>query len=120
MNPICFNMDEETFQITNGTEGSWPWKNIRSCEVLNEEARFRGKTAPFQHRVYGGGTSMPIFAFGDPALYVGLKITMNDGQELAAYVSKKPVYHNTDPYFRDRKEAEKLAAALQKAVPDKS
>ncbi len=72
MNPIRFDLDHDTFSITNGTEGSWPWRDIADCEVLNEEARFRGKTEPFSHRVYGGGTAMPLFAFGDPGLYVGL------------------------------------------------
>lgn len=112
MNPIRFDLDHDTFSITNGTEGSWPWRDIADCEVLNEEARFRGKTEPFSHRVYGGGTAMPLFAFGDPGLYVGLQITLKDGQKLAAFVSEKPVHHNTDPYFRDRKEAEKYAASL--------
>lgn len=117
MNPIRFDLDQGTFSISNGTEGAWSWEDIAGCEVLNEEARFHKSSPPFSHRVYGGGTAMPLFAFGDPGLYVGLRITLKDGQELAAYVSEKSVHHNTDPYFADRKEAEKIAAALTASEP---
>ena len=52
----------------------------------------------------------------EPQLYVGLKIKMKDGNNLALYVSKKPVNFNSDIYHHDVKEAQNIKSLLNKAA----
>lgn len=107
---IIIDPKERKFKIIDGTAGEYSLDNIDTLSILNEQASFKGKSKPFLHQVLGGMT----FSSGamEPQLYVGLKIKMKDGNELALYVSKKPVNFNSDIYHHDVKEAEHIKSLL--------
>ncbi|TGY66704.1 hypothetical protein [Dubosiella muris] len=89
---------------------------IKKVTILNEDAKYKGKTKPFTHQVLSGVTMLMPIA-GNPALYVGLRIVLNDDSMQHVYVSQKPVQINSEAYFADRKEAEKLMEQLTKDAP---
>ena len=87
---------------------------MKKCSILNEEAKYRGKTKPFFHQILGGTAFFTIM--GEPSFYVGLRIITKSDETLAIYVSTKPVYFNTDAYFADRAEAEKIQKVFQAII----
>lgn len=111
---IVFDTERKTFTILCGTQGTWDYRKIRKCSVLNEEANFRGKTEPFFHQVLGGTTYGSFI--GDPQMYVGLKITMEDGEILAAYISDIKTTTNTSQYLKDHKEADQIKNLMDKII----
>ncbi|MGM9913143.1 hypothetical protein [Floccifex sp.] len=110
---IIFNLENDSFEILDGTLGTYKISDIKKCSVLNEEAKFRGKTEPFLHQVLGG---VSFFAFGENLMYVGLKLVTKDNNKLAVYISKKPVSFNTDTFLRDKKEAETIKKIFDKVI----
>ena len=108
---VSIDTENKTFTILDGSEGCYPFDCIEKCSVLNEEASFRGKSAPFTHQMIGGATT---FIAIEPKLYVGIRIKTKDGNELAIYVSEKPVVFNSDFFRNDQKEAETIKRILTK------
>lgn len=98
----------DTFEIEGRT---YPLKSIKKVTILNEDAKYKGKTKPFTHQVLSGVT-MIIPISGNPSLYVGLRIVFEDDSRCHVYVSKKPVQIYSEAYYQDRKEAERLMNAL--------
>lgn len=98
-----FYLDGQPYSIAD------VWK----VDVLFEDAKWKGKTAPFVHQIAGGGTSTTAYALFEPKGYVGLRIQWND-QILADYVSENPVYHNTDAYRKDCEKARDIQRKLLK------
>ena len=111
---VVFDSDNKHFEIKDGTVGNYPFADVKKCSILNEEAKYRGKTAPFFHQILGGTAFFTIM--GEPSFYVGLRIITKSDETLAIYVSKKPVYFNTDAYFADRTEAEKIQKVFQAII----
>ena len=101
-----FEMDGKQFSLND----------IQKVTILNEDAKYKGKTKPFSHQVLSGVTMLMPIA-GNPVLYVGLRIGMKDGSTQYVYVSKKPVQINSDAYYADRKAAERLMEKLTKGTP---
>lgn len=111
---IIFDKEHKTFTILNGTEGTYSYSDIDRCSVQCEDSKYRGKTTPFKHVVLSGVT-MVILTF-EPSIYVGVKITMKDGDILGVYVSKEKTRMNTDLYHKDKEEADKIKRLLDKAI----
>ncbi|MEF2781558.1 MAG: hypothetical protein U0N20_00500 [Clostridium sp.] len=111
---IIIDTDNKTFEVLDGTVGSYSISDIKKCSVLNEDAKARGNSKPFEHQVLGGVTFLSMA--GEPSLYVGLKITMKDDQVIAVYVSEKKTQFNTDLYQKNKKEAEMLKQELEKLM----
>lgn len=108
---MCENLIiyEDSFEID---QVKYPLDKIRKVSILNEDAKYKGKTKPFSHQVLSGVTMlMPIAA--NPTLYVGLRIVLDDDSMHHVYISEKPVQINSDAYFADRKEAECLSDLLE-------
>lgn len=90
---------------------TYPLDQIKKVTILNEDAKFTGKTKPFSHQILSGVTMLMPIA-GNPVLFVGLRITMNDDTDLYAYISDKKVLIDSDAYFADRKKAKGLMDKL--------
>lgn len=111
---VSFDKQTKQFTIYNGTTGVYDYREIVKCSVLNEDAKFRGKSEPFQHQVLGGVTFVSML--GEPSLYVGLKITMKDGKVLAIYVSEEKTQVNTDLYHKDHDKADSIKRFIDKVI----
>ena len=108
---IVIDTENKTFEILDGTKGSYNISDIKECDVLNEHANFRGETKPFLHQIVEGSTVIGLF---QPKMYVGLKIEMKDDTILGVYVSLDPVLMQTDQQRKDHKEARKIKKLLDK------
>lgn len=108
---IVIDTENKTFEILDGTKGSYNIADIKECEVLNEHAKFRGETKPFFHQIVEGSTVIGLF---QPKMYAGLKIEMKNGMILGVYVSSEPVLMQTDQQREDHKEAIKIKKILEK------
>ena len=109
MNSLTIQKPERTFTL-DGTV--YNMEDIRHIRIMNEDAKYRGKSRPFSHQVLGGVT-MVLPIGNEPSFYVGLRLEMKDGSDLHYYVSEKPVRNNTDGHHADRKKAEQLKALLE-------
>lgn len=105
--------DDENCLLTTSAE-TIPYEAIEKISVLNEDAAFKGRTKPFSHQVLGGTTIYSIF--GEPQLYVGLKIRKKDGTISAIYVSDRKTTYNTDIYREDTCRANELKQAIENHV----
>ena len=112
----CIEFDDENKQlrIVIGTQGTVSYSEIEKVSVLNEDAKFRGKSVPFSHQVLGGTTFYTFF--GGPGMYVGLKIVLKDKSVKAAYISDRVTGINTDIYREDVEEAEKIKKMIDKRI----
>lgn len=112
----CIEFDDENKQlrIVIGTQGTVSYSEIEKVSVLNEDAKFRGKSVPFSHQVLGGTTFYTFF--GGPGMYVGLKIVLKDKTVKAAYISDRVTGINTDIYREDVEEAEKIKKMIDKRI----
>lgn len=108
---IVIDTENKTFEILDGTKGSYNIADIKECGVLNEHAKFRGETKPFFHQIVEGSTVIGLF---QPKVYAGLKIEMKNGMILGVYVSSEPVLMQTDQQREDHKEAIKIKKILEK------
>lgn len=112
----CIEFDDENRQlrIFIGTQGTVSYSEIEKVSILNEDAKFRGKSVPFSHQVLGGTTFYTFF--GGPGMYVGLKIVLKDRSVKAAYISDRVTGVNTDIYREDVEEAEKIKKMIDKRI----
>lgn len=113
-NCVEFDDDKKQLEILNGTSVTINYDDIAKVSILNEEAKFRGKSKHFSHQVLGGTTFYTIF--GEPRFYVGLKIVLKDKAEYAAYISDRITGLNTDIYHEDVKEAETIKQMIDKRI----
>ena len=111
---VQFDFDANTMELLNGTVGIYNLDDIDKCSVMNEEAKFKGKSKPFSHQVLGGTTFFTTL--GEPRIYVGLKITLKNGDILAIYTSENPTGINTDQYHKDRALAQKIETIIKEKV----
>lgn len=109
MTDLAINKEAGTFTL-EGTEHKLA--DISHIRIMNEDAKYKGKSRPFSHQVLGGVT-MVIPIGNEPSFYVGLRLEMKDGTDLPVYVSEKPVRNNTDGHLADKKQAEALKARLE-------
>ena len=113
-NCMEFDDDNNRINILIGDTGFIDYDTISKVSVLNEDAKFRGKSKPFSHQVLGGTTFLSA-AF-EPSFFVGLKITLKDDSVKAVYISDRETGLNTDIYHEDKKEAEKIKKILDKRI----
>lgn len=111
---ITFDEVNQTFTIIDGTKGTFSISEIAKYTVLNEDAKFKGKTEPFLHQVLGGTAFVSMLV--EPMVYVGLKIIMRDGSVLGVYVSKQKCVVNSDLYLKDNKIAEEIKTVITKMM----
>ncbi|MGN1276680.1 MAG: hypothetical protein ACI4UK_06810 [Floccifex sp.] len=111
---VKFDTEKKTMEILNGTAGIYPYTEILECKKLNELAKYKGKEEPFTHIYYGG--RVQGHCFGEKGFYVGLKITLKNGQILAIYISKEKVYAGNDFQKRDYKGAQEIKAFIDKII----
>lgn len=111
---VIFDKKDKTMIILKGTKGTYDYRKIKKCSVLNEEAKYRGKTIPFLHQVLGGVTFYSYI--GEPALYVGLKLVMEDNTILGIYVSDTKTVVNSDIYRNERKIAFEIKQFVDKII----
>lgn len=115
-NCVDFDDDNKRINILIGDKGFVDYKDIIKVSVLNEEAKFRGKSKPFAHQVLGGTT----FLSGalEPRFYVGLKIVLKDESVKAIYVSDIKTGFNTDIYKKDKETANRIKKILDKRITE--
>lgn len=111
---ILFDDYNQTFEIVDGTVGTYKYADILKCSIQNEVASFKGKSKPFVHTILGGTTFMSGVV--EPKMYVGLKIVLKDNTILAAYVSKKPVLFHSDTYFKDKEMALEISKKIEEGM----
>jgi hypothetical protein len=58
---VVFDLDNKRFEIKDGIVGIYPFGDVKKCSILNEEAKYRGKTEPFFHQVLGGTAFFTIW-----------------------------------------------------------
>lgn len=111
---VIFDKDNKTMTILNGTKGTYSYKDIKKCSVLNEKAKYHEKEKPFLACVpngpLGGGTMW------ESSIFVGLKLVMADDSILAIYTSKVATSINTDLHIKDMEEAKKIEAFIKKSI----
>ena len=113
---VIFDKRDKVFIIISGTKGTYSYKNIKKCEILNEKARYKGKEEPFTHQVVTGVDWLVQANILEQPFYVGLRLTMKDGTHLAIYTSKQPTRTQTDFHIRDVKEAKKIKELIDKII----
>ncbi len=64
---VIFDPLNKTFEILDGSIGVYRYEEIKRFAILNENAKYRGKQAPFIALLPGSGLSAGIFF---PPLYV--------------------------------------------------
>ena len=98
---IKFDDINKKFTIPSGR---YSYSDVVRVSVLNEKAKYKGKSVPFTAILPSG----PL-----PYLFVGVKIVLKDGTILAIYVSKEKTMVNTNQYIQDRKVAEKIKEVMK-------
>ncbi|MDD7282221.1 hypothetical protein [Floccifex sp.] len=111
---VQFDYDKRIIRIINGTKGEYPFDNIKECFVLNEDAKYKGKTEPFSVIVKTG--PLPLGLLTEKAFYVGVKIINKNGSVLAIYTSKQKTRNNTDYHKKDRKNAEEIKKLIDEII----
>lgn len=109
-----FNLDTKELTIENGSCGTYLYTNIRKCDVLNEEARFKGKTEPFLHQVLA--TTLQTGSMHISQVYVGLKLVLKNGEKLYIYVTDKPTQPNSLQFYDDRRKAEEIKEFVTRII----
>lgn len=104
----------QKLSILIGTCGDVAYSDIEKASIANEDAKFKGKSAPFAHQVLGGVTFMSIAA--EPSLYVGIKLTLKDHSVRAIYISDIKTQFNTSIYQKDKEEADKILQLIQDRI----
>lgn len=113
-NCVTFDLVEKTFTVYNGSEGKYSYLDVKECKIKNEDSKFKGKTKPFTHCVLSGpGQNYGIF---ERKFYVGLKVSMKNGQDIAIYISDRKTMMNTDIYNEDMEEANRIHEIFTKAI----
>ena len=111
-NCVMIDQEKNTFQILDGTKGTYSLDAISKVTILNEKASKKGKQEPFLALMPNKG--LPTGVLSDPYLFVGIQITLLSGEKLAIYVSKERTQVGTDQYEKDRQEANKIVSQLKK------
>lgn len=111
---VVFDTKDKTMSIVDGAKGTYNYRKIKKCSILNEQANYRGKTKPFTHQVISGVTVLS--PLGEPSFYVGLKLVLNDDSILAIYVSKTPVGFNTSNHHKDTEQAKEIKDFIDKVI----
>ena len=113
-NSIFFDFNENTITITNGSIGNFNFTDICNCEILYEKAKYHGKEKPFYGTVKP--TRLPLGMITEVKFYVGIKIAMKNGEELAVYISEIPTTNNSSLHIRDKKIAIEIKTILDKII----
>lgn len=113
---IIFDTQDKVFIILDGSKGTYSYKNIKKCEILNEKARFRGKETPFTHQVVTGVDWMIAANFLEQPFYVGLRITMKDDTPLVVYINKNPTRTQTDQHIQAYHQAKEIKHLIDRII----
>lgn len=111
---VVFDDENKKLSILIGTCGDVAYSDIEKASIVNEDAKFKGNSAPFAHQVLGGVTFMSIAA--EPSLYVGIKLTLKDHSVRAIYISDIKTQFNTSIYQKDKEEADKILQLIQSRI----
>ena len=83
---VIFDKRDKTMIILNGTKGTYDYRQIKKCEILNEAAYHKGKEEPFKHIIVAGVEWMTQANILERSFYVGLKITMKEAKQIKAFI----------------------------------
>lgn len=111
---ITFDTEKHTFTIHDGTQGTWNNNEVKAVDVRNEKASVHGRGTPFASCVPAG--ALPQSMFVSSPLYVGLEITLKNGEKLACYVSKAPVQKDMPDYVADRETARDIQSVFGRII----
>lgn len=113
---IIFDRRNKTFVIIDGTQGTYPYHLVKSCKILHEKAKYRGKSQPFSHIVITGVRMMVQMGWLEPRFYVGLRLELKDGRILGVYTSKEATNTNSDIHISSYEEAIKIKNYFDKII----
>ena len=113
---VIFDKRDKTMIILNGTKGTYDYRQIKKCEILNEAANHKGKEEPFKHIIVAGVEWMTQANILERSFYVGLKITMKDNSVLGIYTCNQPTRVQTDIHIKGYNEAKQIKAFIDKIV----
>ena len=113
---VIFDKRDKTMIILNGTKGTYDYRQIKKCEILNEAAHYKGKEEPFKHIIVAGVEWMTQANILERSFYVGLKITMKDNSVLGIYTCNQPTRVQTDIHIKGYNEAKQIKAFIDKIV----
>lgn len=108
---VVFDKEDKTFTILDGTIGTYSLEEVVKCTILGEKASRKGRKKPFTHYVLIDPGFKNIF---EPAIYIGLKVDMKNGDAIAIYVSKEKTYVNTTLFLKDMDEANRIKKIIDK------
>lgn len=111
---VIFDHEKQAMTILHGTKGTYPYRDIKACKILNENAKYHGDGEPFAVTV--STSPLPVGLFSERAFYVGLKITLQDDTVLAIYTSETATRNNTDLHKKDTQEAENIKGVIDKIL----
>lgn len=109
-----FDLDTKELVIDKGSVGKYIYTEIKKCDILNEDAKYTGKTEPFLHQVLAN--SLQPVAMHTSNVLVGIKIVLNSSEKLYIYVSDKPTQPNSLQFYDDRRNAEEIKAIIDKII----
>lgn len=108
---VIIDYETNSFQILNGTEGTYSIADVSKCTILNEKASKKGTQKPFLALMPGKG--LPTGIFSTPYLFVGIEVILVNDEQLAIYISKEKTQVGTNQYEKDREEAKKILKHLK-------
>lgn len=111
---ISFDKEHKTFTILEGSEGTYPYTEIKKCDVVYESASFRGKAVMFFHKVLVSFIQPPTLL--PQSVYAGIKITMVDNTIYYVYISKEKQQLNTLDFYEDKRKAEEVQAFIKRII----
>ena len=112
-----FDSDQNLMSIEKGSVGIFSYLDIRKSSIIYEDARFKGKSEPFTHKILIA-PFQPINML-EGKIYVGLRLDMKDGTQKYLYLSEKPCVSHSSLFKKDCEVAEEIRSYI-KSVNRKS
>lgn len=104
MDSIVFNEKNKEFAILNGSLGRYRYSDVVKGQIVYEHAKYKGKSPMFSHRVLVSILNTSIFV-EMKKVYVGVEITLLNGERVYVYISKGPVIQLNYQFKEDYKVA---------------
>lgn len=112
-NSILFDDENKAFSICDGSIGIYRYEDVVKGQIVYEHAKYKGKSPMFSHRVLVSTLNASIFV-EMKKVYVGVEITLLNGERVYVYISKGPVIQHNYQFKEDYKVAKQIVEKMDK------